>query len=211
MRCFLGIVLLVAGLIADSASAQEAEMLRGPHAVFDRFAPRSAVSRVVTMEREVGSGPPLRGTITRRGDWIRQDWGRRITFSNMRSGASFELQRAENGRYTSLSVPHFPRMSTDVWPAIGVSPYAVPLQMLVSRRRTGERDAVLGEACEVWEYSWGYERDRFRDTELHCLTSDGILLWSRQDTITERAVSVERRESAPEHVRPPNEVFDWSY
>lgn len=71
----------------------------------------------------------------------------------------------------------------------------------------------MGEACEVWEYRSGYEHDRDHlwETELQCLTSDGIRMWSRSGEIIERAVSLERRASTPEYVRPPNEVFDWNF
>jgi hypothetical protein len=134
-----------------------------------------------------------------------------ITFSNLRSGKSFRLGVGQNGRYRSLNVSGPFTTSAGLSPHTGVNPYAAPLLVLVSRRRTGARDSVLDEACEVWEYSLGYEHDHYRNTELHCLTSDGILLWSRSGEITDRAVSVERRESAPEYMRPPNEVFDWTY
>ncbi len=182
---------------------RQADVFRGrpPEAV---FAPQTAAPHVVTTVMHYGPGREERITITRVGNWIREDHnhtgsGRKwIVFSDISSGTSFSIGLDDNGRYRSLSITR--SRPTDS-------------EYVSTRERTGQRETALGEDCEVWNMAAG----KNYPTRLDCVTRDGITLWSRTSygssgiMRSEQALSVERRQSTPDYVRPPNEVFAWAY
>jgi hypothetical protein len=77
--------------------------------------------------------------------------------------------------------------------------------------KTGERQTLLGEDCEVWNLSKALARPDAR--RLSCVTPDGIELWSRIENDILPGTSFEttaimRKPVAPDEVRPPADRLD---
>ena len=77
--------------------------------------------------------------------------------------------------------------------------------------RTGERQTLLGEGCEVWNLSKALARPDGR--RLSCVTLDGIELWSRTENdilpgTSFEATAIVRKPVDPDEVRPPREKLD---
>jgi hypothetical protein len=190
----------VAVLTVESVSAQE--VLRG-RSGWHTFAPAVAAHHVVTMAVQDGSRQS-RTTITRMGNWIREDRGvpgqQSTIFSDVSSGTSFLVGVGDGGRAQSLQING-------------------PENTFVhTRQRSGDIDSTLGETCEIWNMTTSFSNSRTDPVRSQqCVTADGITLWSRtyygSGAImkSETAASFERRESAANYVRPPSEVFDWAY
>jgi hypothetical protein len=77
--------------------------------------------------------------------------------------------------------------------------------------RTGERQAFLGESCQVWNVFRTREPDRIF-AKLSCVTDDGIELWQRYTgnhgvSRSMEATKVERRSVLPSEVLPPADLL----
>ena len=84
--------------------------------------------------------------------------------------------------------------------------------------KTGERDTVLGESCEVWNVFRARERgpNPTRFMKLSCITADGIELWHRyvgnQGIVTSaEATMIERRAVAADDIQPPRHILDSTF
>jgi hypothetical protein len=160
------------------------------------FSPLADVpDHVVTMARRSG-GNETRYTVLRHGAWTRigpienvGERGRASTVTYVDHAQALSLRIARNGITPSNPTP----------------PYAflVLLRGVEAHRgswfatgtRTGERDTLLGESCEVFVLA---EHAR------SCVTPDGIELWRRYRNSPEYvATALERRPVAPDEVRPP--------
>jgi hypothetical protein len=133
--------------------------------------------------------------VTRSGDWLRRDTTAfrhsptSISYSNVASGVSVWADRDQAGRPEHL---HVSRHSDRTY----------------ARVRTGRRDSLLGETCEVWLY----QREPHA---VDCVTEDGVQLWSRsfytggELSGGTRAISLVRRRVDASEVRPPRVMFAW--
>jgi hypothetical protein len=187
---------LAAVITVESAFAQTESVSGRPSEA--PYAPATAASYIARIVVEQSTFPAREErTITRLGPWIRDDrffQGKQsIIFSDIRTGTSYSVEPLQTG-YRSLSITR--SYSTE-------SPF--------TRTKLGQRDNVLGEECEIWSILPA----PIEHTE--CVTLDGIPLWSRMNFFndaplhSEQTISLERRESPLPYVRPPNELFNWSY
>ena len=130
-------------------------------------APPIAVDHVAIVEVERLYQPHAGGrkTVSRSGSWI---WEQNIQSGvsgnlhlDLSSGVSVSYSRDLDGSYRSLSISRYP--STDTY-------------HMFRRVRTDERDAVLGETCEIWSTTRSGEREGEGVNWLTCETVDGITL-----------------------------------
>ena len=201
--------LVAAILAAEGVSAQG--VLRGRSEWYG-FMPKTSAPHVVTMVAQDSAGTQSSRTISRRGNWIRVDRAvpvrqgnpirQTVSFTNVRSRTSFEVGVGDGGRPQSIQIDGPSRSNVDPF----------------TREPTDQRDSVLGETCEIWNMAEDWWSRLSRPlTSQHCITSDGITLWSRtyfssgEVTRSETAVSLERRQVASDYVRPPSELFNWGY
>lgn len=139
--------------------------------------------------------------VTRSGEWMRRDLGGDLPvgYSNFATGVSIEIMRDPTGRPSYLSADRDP---------------ADDSYNIYTRVRTGERDAHLGETCEIWRYTHDTE-PRDDSIRLSCVTDDGVELWSGSlnsdgEVIkATHAISVERRRVRADEVRSPADALDW--
>lgn len=205
MLRFLVLAVSIVGAMGSDALAQP-EVLRGSET--HTFAPETAAAHVVTLD-----WGQSQTTITRLGNWIREDstlrdrQGREpdrqvITFTDVAAGRSFFIHRDEVGvRYLLIRGPE-------------TNGFYVS-----TRERTGETGMGLGETCAIWNMVTTTRNSSSPpERQQHCITSDGITLWTRrQDRASGQfvqgmtAVSLERRQVAADFVRPPSELFNWGY
>ncbi|MCK9914489.1 hypothetical protein MXD81_35560 [Microbacteriaceae bacterium K1510] len=85
--------------------------------------------------------------------------------------------------------------------------------------KTGERDKLRDEVCDVWNVARHFSHDGPRNARrelnrLSCVTQDGIEVWNKfvgdsyQGSLHE-AVSLERRPVAASEVEPPPDLLAW--
>jgi hypothetical protein len=137
----------------------------------------------------------------------REGWVRSERWSN---GSTYIHMAAPDGRHYGVSISPDGR------------PVSLGLNQLASTpmvgRRTGVRDTVLGERCQVWASEPTVRERVYGGPVLSCVTEDGIVLWSgrgppRQEgpRIDTRAVALERRTPGWAEFTFPREALDWSY
>jgi hypothetical protein len=111
------------------------------------------------------------------------------------------LGRAADGSYSHLTIRHGPEQHRTSY-------------MEHDGRKTGERQMVLGESCEVW--SVRRERDTRPEAvgiqKFSCVTEDGIELWYKfvgrqQVGISAEATRIERRVVRAYEVHPPADML----
>jgi hypothetical protein len=144
------------------------------------------------------------GRITHHAPWTRIDGlqnGRNSRgYVNDDKTVSIDLQYGASGKYAYLSIVR------------QIRPPDIPSWFRGSFR-TGERQSVLGESCDVWEI----RRWRSYDVpprSFSCVTDDGVELWQKvmySDGSLMRSVEVTeiRRQPVPDsEVRLPDDVLD---
>lgn len=165
------------------------------------FSPGTPPDHVITLET-VGESRRERTTIRRHGAWARVETtgrdGTTTHYVGFDTPVSISLSRLPDGRYAYASL-------------VLAQPYGggdrPPVQ------KTGERDVVLGEACEVWDVTGRTMSSYSELRRLGCITPDGIEMWSRyvgaRGYVSEmRAVSLERRPVPAAEAAPPGDLLD---
>lgn len=201
-------MLIAAALLALTAAEDPAAGRPLPGGTFFYFAPPQAADHEAVIVSNEGAGPDRerRQVVIRSGSWLREGpigGGGGAIYSDFEGAISIAFSRDEAGHYRSLAISRQP--ATDTF-------------HLYRRARTGARERVLGEDCEVWNSARvGAGSDHEIDL-LSCETADGIQLWSRTvvrrtgAVIEEsRTLSFRRRAVRPDEVRPPRDLLRWSY
>lgn len=167
--------------------------------------PRAADHVAVVLRNEgLGGSREGRQTVTRSGSWIRQEHveeGRPvIVHSDFASGTTFQYSPLPDGRYGSVWINRHASGDT---------------RNLYQRIRTGRRERVLGEDCEIWNMRDAGEASGVPIDRLSCETSDGVQLWTRGESpnsptifSTSRTLSVTRRPIPAQTVRPPRDLLE---
>lgn len=146
-------------------------------------------------------GLPRTITVIRSGSRYRSE-GRagtlsRTGYTDLGSKFQVEIARNASGRYEAVSVR---------------GPGGQGAHAAFLRTKTGERDRLLGESCDVWA-TQSADPNPYQSTWLTCLTADGIELWTRIRSANEtreysRTVSIRRRRVAASEVTPPRDFLE---
>ena len=133
--------------------------------------------------------------------------GRSPSFTDLRTRTHVTFARHEDGRYRHVGIDR-PEPRGDYY--------------TYRRQKTGERDQLLGEDCDVWSTRRVSSREDDLETDwLTCLTADGIELWTKikwpgrgkmlpETRDYSRTISFERRKVQLSEVLPPTDLLDRS-
>jgi hypothetical protein len=185
----------------SAAAAQIAEPVFLPHPDTVDYVAHFTVKR--------GWGPRTDDTriVNYRDGWARIDLienGRpSTTFTDHKQTTSVTIVRGPDGEYRSLTMTR------------GAKPGAESLGFEYDVSRTGERQEVLGESCEVWDVFRRRDRSsgRVALTKTSCVTDDGVELWYKYFSATglmmsfAQATAVERRPVLAHEVQPPSDLL----
>ncbi|HMG47347.1 MAG TPA: hypothetical protein VK614_07790 [Allosphingosinicella sp.] len=197
-------MLIAAALLALTAAEDPAAGRPVPGGTFFYFAPPRAADHEAVIVSNEGAGPDRerRQQVIRSGSWLREGpigAGAGAIYSDFEGAISIAFSRDQAGHYRTLAIDR--HASTDTFHRY-------------RRARTGARERVLGEDCEVWNSARvGAGSDHEIDL-LSCETADGIQLWSRTvvrrtGAVIEqsRTLSFRRRAVRPDEVRPPLDLL----
>lgn len=170
--------------------------------------PDHAVDHVLIVEVDPIGGPPgvhrvRQARLGRRLSELRLDLPNDTpNFTDLVTKTYVSYSVDEDGKYRSL----------------GISRPDPGKYYTYQRTKTGERDRVLGEQCDVWATTRVGERDEGYSSVFEtCLASDGIELWTRikstsrgkvEITHFRRTLSIERRSVPASEMRPPRDLLD---
>lgn len=173
--------------------------------------PAEAVDHVVTMQavKRDGTVDPTSRTVWRSGSRHRTEAayekGTWTTYLDLAIPVRLSIGRDASGSLRTL----------DIRRASGAE--SAPTPKFYRRIRTGERDRLLGETCEVWRIVELEPPGHVGGLDLRtCVTTDGIVLWHRligSDGTAydwQIATSLQRRPLTADEVSPPRDVLDWA-
>jgi hypothetical protein len=160
---------------------------------------------VVTIVEKRPRGDPTDNvrTVTHHGEWTRIDVvanGRRSTsYINDARTLSLDVAHAGSGAYAYANIVRDTR------------PRNIP-SWFHRTFKTGERQVLLGESCEVWDIRRWNPRD-VPPPAFSCVTDDGIELWHKDMHSGEVTGSFEvtnflRRSVQADEVRPPSDLLE---
>jgi hypothetical protein len=181
------------GAFLISCVAAYAEAPLAPHP--------NAVDHVVTMvTKQYGRGTGAT-VVTHHAGWTRVDrtenGSRTVEHFDYAGSTAISFARERSGVYVYLSIVRGPERHS--W-------------LDYESFKTGERQAFLGENCEVWNVLRSRDIQRGDLTKISCVTDDGIELWNRytggQDVVSSaEATGIARRPVQPDEVLPPGDLL----